>query len=107
MFGQYQSTIECLSCNTIKKKVEHFLTLHLNIPRTTFDLKFYFIPYNIMNHPFYFELNGLDLIGDPSNPKSNSISLNIVKRKICSVIKEFYKLTHFDSKRNARIKYPL
>ena len=44
-FGQFKSTVVCQKCKTSSKKYQPFMSVPVNIPQTTFDFKFYFVPY--------------------------------------------------------------
>lgn len=44
-FGQLKSTIICEKCKIPSKKIEQFMTLPVNIPQLSFNLKFTFVPY--------------------------------------------------------------
>lgn len=104
-FGQTKSTIKCLQCQTESKVYQQFMTLPLTIPQTKFDFHFYFVPYQINDRIFNYELNHLSMVEEATNP--SNLSLYSLKAKICEIAKHFYgKDSHKDYK-GRQVKYPL
>jgi hypothetical protein len=108
IFGQFKSIVICDNCKTESKKIEQFLTVPVNIPQQNFDLKFFFVPFLPNERIFSYELKGLSMIEQILPSGESTLSLLHLKRRILSVIKQFYfKDTHLDPKSKQQVKYPL
>jgi hypothetical protein len=53
-----------MSCNNVLKKFSPYNTLHVNIPQTSANLSFYFMPNLAGERIFLYNLQNLSLIED-------------------------------------------
>jgi hypothetical protein len=64
------------------------MTLPVNIPQLSFNLKFTFVPYLPNEHQFTYELQNVSTEGDQG--------LYQLKKKISEIVKHYFKESHFD-----------
>lgn len=84
------------------------MTVPINIPLQNFDLKFFFVPFLPNEKIFHYELKGISMIEEILQSGESSLSLLHLKRRILSVVKQFYfKDTHLDPKSKKMVKFPL
>ena len=75
------------------------------IPQTKFDFHFYFVPYNVRDRIFNYEMNCMKMVDDGQTP--SNLSLYSLKAKICEIAKNFYGRDSHKDYKGRQIRYPL